>query len=168
MTRTTAVLLAADAGTRLGLEPQALLPFRGTTLVAHMAGELLRGGCAEVVLVMGAGVEEVRTTSLPAGCRVIFNPHGAEGMGSSFALGWPAPQTDPCWWRSWTSRVCTLASLKSCSHSIVPERSRPPGTAAVAGWQAWAGWAAALCVANIRSCFPPSMLLAPPQWLRVM
>ncbi len=30
---TTAVLLAAGAGTRLGLGPKALLPFRGRTLV---------------------------------------------------------------------------------------------------------------------------------------
>ena len=34
---TTAVLLAAGAGTRLGLGPKALLPFHGRTLVEVLA-----------------------------------------------------------------------------------------------------------------------------------
>ncbi|MBP2414782.1 nicotine blue oxidoreductase [Arthrobacter stackebrandtii] len=87
MTRTTAVLLAAGAGTRLGLGPKALLPFRGTTLVAHAAGELLRGGCTEVVVVTGAGAGEVAAVPLPPGCRVVVNPRWQDGMGSSFAVG---------------------------------------------------------------------------------
>ncbi len=86
-TRTTAVLLAAGAGTRLGRGPKALLPFRGTTLVAHMAGELLLGGCAEVVVVIGAGADDVRATELPQDCRVVENPHWQAGMSSSFAAG---------------------------------------------------------------------------------
>ena len=87
MTRTTAVLLAAGAGTRLGLGPKALLPFRGTTLVAHAAGELLRGGCAEVVVVVGAGADTVRSTALPSGCRFVPNPRWEEGMGGIRAAG---------------------------------------------------------------------------------
>ncbi|MFB9165989.1 nucleotidyltransferase family protein [Arthrobacter psychrochitiniphilus] len=84
---TTAVLLAAGAGTRLGLGPKALLPFCGTTLVAHAAGELLRGGCSQVIVVIGAGADTVRQTSLPSGCTVVVNPRWAEGMGTSFAVG---------------------------------------------------------------------------------
>lgn len=38
---TTAVLLAAGAGTRLGLGPKALLPFRGRTLVEVLALSLI-------------------------------------------------------------------------------------------------------------------------------
>ena len=87
MTLTTAVLLAAGAGTRLGLGPKALLPFRGTTLLAHAADELLRGGCSEVVVVVGADAERVRTTALPTGCRFVPNPRWEEGMGTSFAVG---------------------------------------------------------------------------------
>lgn len=86
-TRTTAVLLAAGAGTRLGRGPKALLPFRGSTLVAHMAGELLRGGCAEVVVVIGAGAGAVRASVMPPGCRFVENPHWKEGMSGSFAMG---------------------------------------------------------------------------------
>ncbi|AIY00094.1 hypothetical protein ART_0495 [Arthrobacter sp. PAMC 25486] len=95
MTGTTAVLLAAGAGSRLGLGPKALLPFRGTTLVAHAAGELLRGGCTEVVVVIGAGAADVRATPLPAGCRVVFNPRWEEGMGTSFAAGIAAAGDGP-------------------------------------------------------------------------
>lgn len=87
MTTTTAVLLAAGSGSRLGRGPKALLPFRGTTLVRHLAGELLRAGCTEVVVVLGAGADEVLAAGLPAGCRTVVNPHWPEGMGTSFAAG---------------------------------------------------------------------------------
>lgn len=87
MKRTTAVLLAAGAGTRLGLGPKALLPFRGGTLLAHVARQLLDGGCSEVVVVVGAGAAEVRATPLPQACSFVENPRWREGMGSSFAAG---------------------------------------------------------------------------------
>lgn len=87
MTRTVAVLLAAGAGTRLGLGPKALLPFRGTTLVAHAATQLLRGGCSEVFVVVGAGAAQVGATPLPPGCRIVENPRWEEGMSTSFAAG---------------------------------------------------------------------------------
>jgi len=87
MRRTTAVLLAAGAGTRLGRGPKALLPYRGTTLMAHLAAQLLQGGCQEVVVVIGAGAGLVRTHPLPPGTRTVENPRWAEGMGGSFALG---------------------------------------------------------------------------------
>lgn len=90
MKRTTAVLLAAGAGTRLGLGPKALLPFRGGTLLAHAARQLLDGGCAEVVVVVGAGAAEVRATPLPPACRYVENPRWQDGMGSSFAAGMAA------------------------------------------------------------------------------
>ncbi|MHA7271396.1 nucleotidyltransferase family protein [Arthrobacter sp. HLT1-20] len=87
MTLTTAVLLAAGAGTRLGRGPKALLPFRGTTLVNHAATSLLRGGCSEVVVVIGAGAADVRATPMPPGCRFVENPRWRDGMSSSFAAG---------------------------------------------------------------------------------
>ncbi|KUM33645.1 nicotine blue oxidoreductase [Arthrobacter sp. EPSL27] len=84
---TTAVLLAAGAGTRLGLGPKALLPFRGRTLVEVLADVLLDGGCREVVAVLGAGAAEVRGTADLSRCRVIENPDWAGGMGGSFRAG---------------------------------------------------------------------------------
>ncbi|MDQ0821310.1 nicotine blue oxidoreductase [Arthrobacter sp. V4I6] len=85
--RTTAVLLAAGAGRRLGLGPKALLPFRGRTLVEVLADELLAGGCREVVTVLGADSATVRAGTDLSRHRVIENPDWATGMGSSFRLG---------------------------------------------------------------------------------
>ena len=84
---TTAVLLAAGAGTRLGLGPKALLPFRGRTLVEVLSDVLLAGGCREVVAVLGADASTVRAGTDLSRHRVIDNPDWATGMGSSFRLG---------------------------------------------------------------------------------
>ncbi len=84
---TTAVLLAAGAGTRLGLGPKALLPFRGRTLVEVLADVLLAGGCWDVVTVLGADAATVRATTDLSRHRVIDNPGWATGMGSSFRAG---------------------------------------------------------------------------------
>ena len=84
---TTAVLLAAGAGTRLGLGPKALLPFHGRTLVEVLADVLLAGGCREVVVVLGADAARVRAATDLGRHRVIDNPHWASGMGSSFRAG---------------------------------------------------------------------------------
>ena len=84
---TTAVLLAAGAGTRLGLGPKALLPFRGRTLVEVLADVLLAGGCREVVTVLGADAAKVRAATDLSRHRVIDNPDWATGMGSSFRHG---------------------------------------------------------------------------------
>ncbi|RAX17324.1 nucleotidyltransferase family protein [Pseudarthrobacter sp. AG30] len=85
--RVTGVLLAAGAGTRLGLGPKALLPYRGRPLVEVLAGKLLKGGCREVVVVVGAGASEVQAAAALACCRVVVNPEWQSGMGSSFLLG---------------------------------------------------------------------------------
>lgn len=91
MANTTAVLLAAGAGTRLGQGPKALLPFRGGTLVEHAAAVLRDGGCSDVIVVVGAGAAEVAALQQPgsalAGCRLVRNDDWASGMGGSFHLG---------------------------------------------------------------------------------
>ncbi|UKA62294.1 nicotine blue oxidoreductase [Arthrobacter sp. FW306-04-A] len=87
LTPTTGVLLAGGAGTRLGLGPKALLPFRGRTLVELLAKALLDGGCHDVVVVLGAEAEEVRRTTDLDGYLVVDNPEWASGMASSFRTG---------------------------------------------------------------------------------
>ncbi|MEE9098558.1 nicotine blue oxidoreductase [Pseudarthrobacter phenanthrenivorans] len=86
-TRTTGVVLAAGAGTRLGLGPKALLPFRGRPLVEAITKALLGGGCRETVVVLGAGAAQVETAAKLDGCRLVTNPDWESGMGSSFLLG---------------------------------------------------------------------------------
>ncbi|KIS25816.1 molybdenum cofactor cytidylyltransferase [Arthrobacter sp. SPG23] len=84
---TTAVLLAAGSGSRLGRGPKALLPFRGRTLVEVLAGVLLDGGCRDVVVVLGADAGRVRETTDLSAYTLLENPDWQSGMGSSFRLG---------------------------------------------------------------------------------
>ncbi|GAA4025715.1 nucleotidyltransferase family protein [Arthrobacter methylotrophus] len=84
---TTGVLLAGGAGTRLGLGPKALLPYRGHTLVEVLAKTLLDGGCHDVVVVLGAGAEEVRRATDLEKYLVVDNPEWASGMAGSFRTG---------------------------------------------------------------------------------
>lgn len=84
---TTAVLLAAGAGTRLGRGPKALLPFQGRTLVEVLADVLLDGGCREVVIVLGAAADSVRAGTDLGRHTVVENPGWVGGMGSSFRQG---------------------------------------------------------------------------------
>ncbi|MEE2522303.1 nucleotidyltransferase family protein [Pseudarthrobacter sp. J75] len=84
---TTAVLLAAGAGTRLGRGPKALLPFRGRTLVEVQADVLFDGGIQHVVVVAGAGGEAVHKLPGLARCTVVDNPDWASGMAGSLRTG---------------------------------------------------------------------------------
>lgn len=85
--RTTAVLLAAGAGTRLGLGPKALLRFRGRTLVEVLGDVLLAGGCREVVTILGADAARIRACTDLSQQKVLDNPDWSTGMASSFRLG---------------------------------------------------------------------------------
>lgn len=91
--RTTAVVLAAGAGTRLGKGPKALLPYRGRPLVEAIAGALLDGGCRQVVVVLGAGAPDVTAIAELDRYRTVVNKDWQSGMGSSFLLG--AAAADP-------------------------------------------------------------------------
>jgi len=84
---TSGVLLAAGAGTRLGLGPKALLPFHDRTLVEVLADVLLEGGCSEVIVVLGAEAERVAALPGLARHRTVENPRWHEGMSGSFRAG---------------------------------------------------------------------------------
>lgn len=84
---TTGVLLAAGAGTRLGRGPKALLPYRGRTLVEVLADTLFDGGCREVVVVVGAEADRVRSTTDLRTYKVVENKNWAKGMAGSFRAG---------------------------------------------------------------------------------
>lgn len=84
--RATGIVLAAGAGTRLGLGPKALLPYHGRPLVEVIAGNLLDGGCREVVVVLGAGAPDVAAVAELDRYRIAVNEDWRTGMGSSFLL----------------------------------------------------------------------------------
>jgi CTP:molybdopterin cytidylyltransferase MocA len=75
------IVLAAGAGTRYG-GPKALVEVDGDRLVDRAARLLRAGGCAPVVVVLGAAVVDV-----PGADAVVVNEAWPEGMGSSLVAG---------------------------------------------------------------------------------
>jgi nicotine blue oxidoreductase len=74
------LVLAAGAGTRFG-QPKAPVVLDGERMVDHAVRVLSEGGCAPVVVVLGAWVGEVD------GADIIVNDDWPEGMGSSLRAG---------------------------------------------------------------------------------
>lgn len=84
----TGVLLAAGAGRRFG-SPKALVDTGDGPWVRSSCDVLLAGGCAEVLVVTGAGAEEVRALLDPGDHRVrtVHCAEWATGMGASLRTG---------------------------------------------------------------------------------
>ena len=75
--------------------PKALVRLDGEPLVRRAVQVLADGGCAPLVVVVGAAAEEVEPL-LPAGVRAILAQDWAEGMGASLRAGLTAIQAlDP-------------------------------------------------------------------------
>ena len=81
---TAGLLLAAGSGRRMG-GPKALLELAGETLVARGIRLLRDGGCAPVVVVVGAHADEVRACC--AGTLVVEATDWSTGMGASLRAG---------------------------------------------------------------------------------
>ncbi|WP_436499419.1 nucleotidyltransferase family protein [Actinokineospora sp. HUAS TT18] len=79
------LLLAAGGGRRFGM-PKALAPYDDRLLVEHAARTLVDGGCDPVVIVLGAGADEVRERADLPGI-IVDNPDWEDGMGSSLRVG---------------------------------------------------------------------------------
>jgi CTP:molybdopterin cytidylyltransferase MocA len=84
--RVAGLLLAAGGGRRYGM-PKALVELDGRLFVESSAAVLREGGCAPVVVVLGARAEEVRAKADLAGYTVVDNPQWTTGMGSSLRVG---------------------------------------------------------------------------------
>jgi CTP:molybdopterin cytidylyltransferase MocA len=80
------LLLAAGAGRRLGM-PKALVELDGELLVERGVRLLADGGCAPVIVVVGAGADEVLARAALGEATVIVNAHWDTGMGSSLRMG---------------------------------------------------------------------------------
>jgi CTP:molybdopterin cytidylyltransferase MocA len=66
--------------------PKALVELDGESLVRRALRVLRDGGCAPLVVVLGAQAEQVRTL-LPADMLAVVEPGWAEGMGASLRAG---------------------------------------------------------------------------------
>lgn len=85
-TRVAGVLLAAGEGRRLG-GPKALLVLDGRPLVERGARTLVDAGCDPVVVVLGAGAEEVLGSADLGGVVTVVNDDWSSGMAGSFRAG---------------------------------------------------------------------------------
>lgn len=86
MTGCAGLLLAAGEGKRLGT-PKALLEVEGELLVDRAARALAGGGCAPVVVVLGARAGEVTARAQLTDVVVVVNDDWPTGMGSSLRVG---------------------------------------------------------------------------------
>lgn len=66
--------------------PKALVELHGEPLVRRALRVLADGGCAPLVVVLGAAADDVLTV-LPAGVRAVEAPDWASGMGASLRAG---------------------------------------------------------------------------------
>ncbi|MBW3639077.1 MAG: nucleotidyltransferase family protein [Actinobacteria bacterium] len=87
------LLLAAGQGRRMG-GPKALLEVAGERLVRRGIRLLDEGGCAPVVVVVGASADEVRACC--DGAQVVEAREWATGMGASLRAGLAALDADAC------------------------------------------------------------------------
>ena len=79
---TSAIILAAGSGTRMG-GPKALLAFEGETLLQRAIRMAQTAGCEPVIAVVG----DWAPGPLDSSVRVIRNPEASEGMASSLRHG---------------------------------------------------------------------------------
>ncbi|HLN12276.1 MAG TPA: nucleotidyltransferase family protein [bacterium] len=81
-----ALVLAAGRAVRMG-SPKLLLPVGGEALLARVLRAARASRCDDVLVVVGAGAEDITAAAREAGARAVLNPRYAEGMGTSVAAG---------------------------------------------------------------------------------
>jgi molybdenum cofactor cytidylyltransferase len=89
-----AVLLAAGASTRYGAENKLAAEIDGRPLVRIVADFLAAAGLLEIIVVTGAGAEEVERALAGLPARFARNARWQSGMGSSIAAGVSALSPD--------------------------------------------------------------------------
>ncbi|MEV0731420.1 MULTISPECIES: NTP transferase domain-containing protein [Polymorphospora] len=87
------MIIAAGGGRRIG-GPEALLHQGDKSLVDQMLETVRDGGCAPVVVVLGAAAHRVRKTAGLTGAKVVVNRKWGTGVGSSMRAGLDALADD--------------------------------------------------------------------------
>ncbi|HEV7251651.1 MAG TPA: molybdopterin-binding/glycosyltransferase family 2 protein [Mesorhizobium sp.] len=83
----SAVVLAAGRSSRMGGPNKLLALFEGEPLVRLVAGQALRSGAAEVVVVTGHQAERVEAALAGFSARLVHNPDFRAGLASSLKTG---------------------------------------------------------------------------------
>ncbi len=84
--KVAAVILAAGQSRRMG-RPKQLLRAAGKTLLEHTLANVRASGASEIVLVLGARADEIRSQTVLEGVTVVVNPEYEQGMGTSIGAG---------------------------------------------------------------------------------
>jgi len=85
-TRVAAIVLAAGMSRRMGA-PKQLLRLGGKSLLERTLANVRGSGVDEIVVVLGAGADEVRRQVTTDGMLVVVNPDFQQGMGISLRAG---------------------------------------------------------------------------------
>ena len=83
---TAAVVLAAGGSTRMG-RPKPLLHYDGRSLLHRTVDAAMRGGCAPVIVVLGAAAETLRPELAGLPVEIAINEGWAEGLAGSIRTG---------------------------------------------------------------------------------
>jgi len=140
--RVACILLAAGGSRRMG-RPKQLLPWRGTTLVAHAANAAAEAGCGRVFAVVGAAREEVSAALAGTGAECVVNADWEDGLSSSIRTGLCAAQAEEA--RSgapWDGALVLLADqphVSSASLGALVARFRAVARARAIAASAYAG-----------------------------
>ena len=84
--RSAGLVLAAGSSSRMG-SPKQLLPYRGRPLLQHVVEAANASALDEVIVVLGANAEAIRSGVSFGRARVVVNPDHAAGLGSSVRYG---------------------------------------------------------------------------------
>ena len=145
------LLLAAGAGTRMGMPKALMRDGDGTSWLQRSVAALADGGCQSVTVVLGAQAAEARAL-VADGVAVVVADDWAAGMGASLRAGLAAVADDAptqscsAWWTSPTSPPQSYAGW--CSAASGPATlaraayDGRPGHPVVLGRDHWAGVAA--------------------------
>jgi len=80
------IILAAGASTRMG-QPKQLLKYNDGNLVQHSIDEALAAGGQKVLVVLGAGAEQISEKVDKRQANVLYNKNWEEGIASSIREG---------------------------------------------------------------------------------
>lgn len=107
------VLLAAGAGTRMGLPKALVVDEDGTSWLARGVAALRDGGCDDVTVVLGASADRAKAL-VPNEVRVVVAQDWAEGMSASLRAGLESlDDTDA------TAALVSLVDLPDVTGSVV-------------------------------------------------
>jgi len=107
------VLLAAGAGSRMGMPKALVRDPDGTSWLTRSVAVLRDAGCDDVVVVLGARADEAAAI-VPAGVRVVVAEDWAEGMSASLRSGLAAAAS-----ASGEVAVVTLVDLPDVDSDVV-------------------------------------------------